>query len=270
MPSQVGGRGPLVLTVSWSLAALAIFLVTLRAFAASKINNKWRWDFIWAALSCVFGIIATVFITMAVMHGLGNHLLVLARNDIDDVWATFHWGFMAIFVGLVASTFSKNSMVALLLQVQGPNARKRRIALLSLCALYTIVNILQLVFSILTCNPRHKLWDRLAPGNCNGERLTYPWTYLQGGTLIVLHLPCLPANMPPSCCGILRFGARSYAYLHCMELEDDKEGQSHVLHSYGSRYSATHCDRHSHGQSPRTHYTRSHRYGRAYASISFP
>lgn len=178
--SLIGGKGPLVLGVTWGLTALAFIAVALRGYAASHINGKWRWDFIWAAACIVFGVAGASFITVAVTQGLGNYLDVLLHLGIDHIWATIHWLWISIFLGLVATTFAKYSMIALMLQVQGPAATKRRIALWVLGALFTIVNAIQIALSYQQCRPIDKLWNRLLPGECKGGAIASDWSILQG------------------------------------------------------------------------------------------
>jgi hypothetical protein len=55
-----GGRGPLILGITWSEAALALVLITLRAKGASVAPSAavsgffgLRWDFIWVMFSLV-------------------------------------------------------------------------------------------------------------------------------------------------------------------------------------------------------------------------
>lgn len=178
--SLVGGKGPLVLGISWGLTATSILAVGLRAYAASHINGKWRWDFIWAVLCIVFGVAAAIMLNLAVNQGLGNYLDVLLKLGIDHVWGTIHWLWISIFLGLVATTFAKYSMIALMLQVQGPSATKRRIGLYALGFLFTSVNAIQIALSYQQCRPLDKLWNRLLPGQCNGGGLASDWSIFQG------------------------------------------------------------------------------------------
>ncbi|GAM87920.1 hypothetical protein ANO11243_059480 [Dothideomycetidae sp. 11243] len=178
--SAIGGKGPLVLIITWALTAISVIAVGLRGYAASHTNGKWRWDFIWAVICAVFGLMGAICLTVAVQYGLGNHIKTLISLDVNDIWATIHWLWISIFLGLAATTFAKYSMIALMLQVQGPTAHKRRIALYALGALFTIVNIIQIVLSYTQCRPISRLWDRELPGNCDGGAIASDWSILQG------------------------------------------------------------------------------------------
>ncbi|KAF2153936.1 hypothetical protein K461DRAFT_276996 [Myriangium duriaei CBS 260.36] len=184
--AAIGGKGPVVLAVTWITTAIAVIAVALRAYAASHTNGKWRWDFLWACACIFFGVAASIACTIAVFQGLGNHvmnLVTLGRQTgegFNYIWRTVHWLWIGIFIGLVATTFAKYSMIALMLQVQGPAAKKRRIALYALGVLFTIVNLIQIILSYLQCRPIEKLWNRAMPGQCNGGAIATNWSIFQG------------------------------------------------------------------------------------------
>lgn len=59
MATALGAKGPLVLGVTWTEAALAVVLVALRAKTASFSEGKMpgifglRWDFLWIVFAMV-------------------------------------------------------------------------------------------------------------------------------------------------------------------------------------------------------------------------
>lgn len=172
-----GGDGPLITIVGSILAFLSIACIVLRGLVAREINGKWRWDFIWVAASGVLGIVCTVAIIIATLHGLGNDLAGLSFNDIFEV---VHWSYLSIFFGLPANTFAKWSLIALMLQIQGPAAHKRKIALWALGTLFGVVNLIQLILSATQCTPADHLWHRLSPGSCPRQDLAQNFSFLQG------------------------------------------------------------------------------------------
>lgn len=112
---------------------------------------------------------------MATVHGLGNHL---ANLTLDQIGAALMWTWVSIFIGLVALTFAKWAIIALLLQVEGPNKRKRKIFLWSLGAILGIVAVVQFVLSWTQCTPAARLYDLELPGECPGAELALHWGYL--------------------------------------------------------------------------------------------
>lgn len=167
----------MVLAVGLALTILAIVAIFLRALVASRINDRWRWDFIWIACCAVFGIPGAVAVTISTLHGLGNNQALLSY---DDIVATIRWAYIAIFFGLVATTFAKLSMIALMLQVQGPTAKKRNYILYALGGACALVNLLQIVLSATQCSPPARLWDRRLPGTCPRGGLAENWSIFQG------------------------------------------------------------------------------------------
>jgi hypothetical protein len=51
--SPYGGRGPLLMGVTWSLAIVAMTLIGLRTYANVVIVKKSGWDYVWAMITLV-------------------------------------------------------------------------------------------------------------------------------------------------------------------------------------------------------------------------
>ena len=50
-----GGRGPIILTIAWTEAAVALVLMLLRTYTNMFIVNSFRWDYFWALITLVRG-----------------------------------------------------------------------------------------------------------------------------------------------------------------------------------------------------------------------
>ncbi|KAF2227339.1 hypothetical protein BDZ85DRAFT_2220 [Elsinoe ampelina] len=172
-----GGNAIQLAIIGWALTILAIIVVALRGYAASRQNNKWRWDFIWSVATLIFGCAAWSLCFNATLTGLGNDTRKLTYTQTFEA-LRFAW--YTIFVGLVATTFAKFSVVALLVSVQGPSAKKRRFFLLGIAAVFALINLLQIVFSATQCSPASRLWYGYLEGACPRGRLAGNWNYLQG------------------------------------------------------------------------------------------
>lgn len=51
--ASYGGRGPVILTVVWTEAAVALVLVLMRTYTNMFIVNSFRWDYFWALITLV-------------------------------------------------------------------------------------------------------------------------------------------------------------------------------------------------------------------------
>lgn len=48
-----GGRGPLLMGVTWTMAAIAILLMILRTYTNAAIVKHFSWDYAWALTTLV-------------------------------------------------------------------------------------------------------------------------------------------------------------------------------------------------------------------------
>ncbi|KAF4550045.1 Hypothetical protein D9617_19g103500 [Elsinoe fawcettii] len=172
-----GGHAVQLAIIGWALTVMAVIVVALRGYAASHQNGKWRWDFIWSVATLIFGVTAWGICFKATLTGLGNDTKNLTY---PETFQALRFTWYTIFIGLVATTFAKFSVVSLLLQVQGPSAKKRKIALWAIAASFAVINLLQIVFSATQCTPAERLWYRFMEGSCPRGRLAGNWNYLQG------------------------------------------------------------------------------------------
>ena len=53
LQSSYGGRGPLIMSVSWTQASLALLLMLLRTYTNAFIVKSFNWDYFWAMASLV-------------------------------------------------------------------------------------------------------------------------------------------------------------------------------------------------------------------------
>ena len=53
--ASYGGRGPVILTVVWTEAAVALVLVLMRTYTNMFIVNSFKWDYFWALITLVCG-----------------------------------------------------------------------------------------------------------------------------------------------------------------------------------------------------------------------
>ena len=126
----------------------------------------------------VFSLACQVTIIFQCLHGVGQHLLDV--HPLASIWGALFYTWLAIGLGLCSLTFSKASIVALILHVTPSTQPKRRIILISIISLYGIVNFIQIVLIWVQCMPLDRVWDRLVSGSCALEQTSNKFSYFQG------------------------------------------------------------------------------------------
>jgi len=172
-------EGVALLVVSIVLTSISIVVYALRAFSASKKDGRWRHDFIWVSIAMVFNIVAFAHIERALYFGLGHHIWDLTYSQVVLVirFVVFY-----LFFILLSTTASKFSIIALLIPVQGVNARARVWTLYAVGALQAIFAV-SLMFLIITeCDPVPRLWNVMGEGSCPRKDFTHKWALVQGGS----------------------------------------------------------------------------------------
>lgn len=170
------GRGLFALLMA--CMCVAFLLVCLRAYSASKLEGRWRLDFIWITIALVFDIASGAAMIMAIENGLGSHAEHLTHSQI---FAALHWIWISIYISLAAGVFAKFSIIALLLRTQGNFSKQRNAILYAIGALIAIPAIIQFFLSYFQCEPVDKLWLPYLDGSCPRLRLAGQWSYFHGG-----------------------------------------------------------------------------------------
>lgn len=172
-----GGDGPRLLAAGWTIFLIASITTTLRFFYASKINGRWRWDFIWAATANILAIATIILYTLAILSGVGN---TISKVKTTDIWNVIFYIYTCVYFGEGALTAAKLSVIALLLQIEGPLARNRRYLLFALGVTIAIFNLTLIPIAATECEPYNKLWYRLLPGSCPRTTLVNTFAAYQG------------------------------------------------------------------------------------------
>ena len=53
LENPYGGRGPLIMAVSWTEASVALVLMLLRTYTNAFVVKAWKWDYFWAMVTFV-------------------------------------------------------------------------------------------------------------------------------------------------------------------------------------------------------------------------
>ncbi|MCJ1280029.1 hypothetical protein MMC21_007854 [Puttea exsequens] len=182
MAHPYGGDGPTIMAVSWVQAALAVFLMGLRTYTNARIVKSFRWDYWWALLTLVVGMVCQVMLTVSCVWGMGNHIELLTPEQTKKA---LQWSWIGQIILIQTIGTGKIAVVAFLLRIQsGANTKKNRYLtwLLYFIAFSNIiVNIDQAILILTACSPVGKLWDPLLPGSCSNIVRTNHVGYFQGG-----------------------------------------------------------------------------------------
>ncbi|GJN77429.1 O-methyltransferase [Purpureocillium lilacinum] len=168
-----GGRGPLLLGVSWAEAAVALILIALRAKTASLCPPGHllstgifglRWDFCWVIFALALALSAQVLMTVSARFGLGNHEGLL--SDADIVQTNF-WSWMAQVLAILAMAVGRIAVIAFLITLQARTNVTGRWVLYLVGAAQGLINLGEVVLILRQCDPIQKLWDHNVPGTCD-------------------------------------------------------------------------------------------------------
>lgn len=127
----------------------------------------------------VIACVAQGFLTLAVIKGLGHHIETLKMSQVSSAlkWSWIYQTMAVFCIGL-----GKIAIIAFLLHIHGPNAKKRPWFLWFIGASTIIVNGVVIGLIWAQCNPVPKLWNEELKGNCNGRKLNQNFAYFQGST----------------------------------------------------------------------------------------
>ncbi|KAF2153625.1 hypothetical protein K461DRAFT_266762 [Myriangium duriaei CBS 260.36] len=91
--------GPAVVQSIWIQISIAVIIVALRAYTASRSGDRWRWDFIWILLSLILAVASAICNTISATHGMGSHISHLSIPEIKDL---LFWTFLGIYLGTLS------------------------------------------------------------------------------------------------------------------------------------------------------------------------
>ncbi|UNI14258.1 hypothetical protein JDV02_000905 [Purpureocillium takamizusanense] len=184
--SAYGGRGPLLLGVSWAEAAVAIILIGLRAKTASLCPPGHllstgifglRWDFCWVIFALALALSAQVLMTISARYGLGNHEGLLSDEEIVQ---TNFWSWMAQVVAILAMAVGRLAVIAFLVTLQARTLIAGRWLLYLVGAAQGLINLGEVILILRQCDPIQKLWDHNVPGTCDLVLLCSQIGFAQG------------------------------------------------------------------------------------------
>ncbi|KAJ6784782.1 hypothetical protein PWT90_06231 [Aphanocladium album] len=164
---DVPDRGPMLISILWSLTALAGFTATLRVVVRTR-NRMFGWDdiFMIFAMLCFMG--WSIVLTLYAQKGGSMHIQDVAKTGPDNVANVLFLNWLSQVFGILGVAAGKISVAALLLAIiQLTELRWQRIFLWIVPI--TLASLIAIACSTLTfaqCTPAKALWDQRVEGKC--------------------------------------------------------------------------------------------------------
>ncbi|KAL8870791.1 MAG: hypothetical protein Q9174_003244 [Haloplaca sp. 1 TL-2023] len=179
LSNPYGGRGPLILAVTWTEAVVALILMGARTYTNGFIVRSFKWDYWWALITLITGLIAQAMVTVSALSGLGNHIYLLWGPQLVKALL---WSWIGQISAINAIGFGKIAVIAFLLRIQERNSTFKKAAwfLYFIAISNVVININQSIMILLQCSPSQKLWDLSVPGSCYHVERTNHVGYFQG------------------------------------------------------------------------------------------
>ncbi|KAK3676966.1 hypothetical protein LTR78_003171 [Recurvomyces mirabilis] len=170
-----GGAGPLEMGVTWTLALLTTLAVAARVYVSFALLERRDWDLYWVTLALVTALCGQGMQTAAALYGIGNHIELLTKSDIVQA---LKWDWLGRMIGVWASFFGKNVVIALMLRIQGQKNTKKALFLHSIWVSNLLLTIALVTVLCLRCNPTSLWWNKAQPGSC--DRISSSFTEVLG------------------------------------------------------------------------------------------
>lgn len=173
--------GPLILTISWTLAAIAIIIVILRVLTRFKSKHGVRIDDYFMLLSLVCGVANMTLISIAVSWGFGRHL---ASLDPVRVVQALKYDYIQQPLHVMSSPFGRISFALFLVEILLKKITRRGF-LYSLMVLQFAVNGATATIILAQCRPVQALWNHEIKGHCLNPRVQEYYSLFQGSFNVV-------------------------------------------------------------------------------------
>ena len=134
VPHSYGGRGPVEVGITAFYCAIATLLVGLRLWHKTKAPKYANWALIWTMVVWVLGIMQLSLLGVSVSYGMGMHVDQLTENQ---VWLALKCYWAELAITIVCLGIGKASVVAFLLELQGPTHKTMRLVLIAVA----IINV---------------------------------------------------------------------------------------------------------------------------------
>ncbi|KIL86085.1 hypothetical protein FAVG1_10479 [Fusarium avenaceum] len=163
----IGGDGPWVVTVMWSLTAIGFVFVALRIYTRVTVVRSFGVDDHVYNLAFVCLLFNTIFMTVGVHYGLGQNLHDIMENDPDELPLALLYEAISQTFAVLGMSIAKWSLGLFLLRLVQAQWHKAVIWLSMGCLMAASVAVCFVYW--FQCTPPRYLWDRRIPGRCTIE-----------------------------------------------------------------------------------------------------
>lgn len=164
----------LMLGVSFMETGLGFVMFICWTFSAWKFTKRFRIDYWVGLVTLLVGCLAQAFLAMRVelATNFGDPAAFANMSPADitiTISQSMEYGWLAEFIGLVATALGKLCIVIFLIQSVGHTHPIRPWVLSFLGALNFSAAIVTIVLFLTACEPAGKLWNPQKRGSCNKE-----------------------------------------------------------------------------------------------------
>ncbi|KAL9086439.1 MAG: hypothetical protein Q9159_004151 [Coniocarpon cinnabarinum] len=134
-PQAYGGYGPMNVKFVWSMIGLYTIILGIRTYISLRIvRGGGQLSLVLAYVAWLWGIAGAALCTQQMYKGMGNHLktVTAAGTNISEL-IFYQWIYHS--VQTTAFPIARFSVLAFLLDVQGPTHHIMRRALIAMCSL---------------------------------------------------------------------------------------------------------------------------------------
>ncbi|KAI9652253.1 MAG: hypothetical protein M1831_007101 [Alyxoria varia] len=163
IPHTYRGKAPVIMGINAVECSIATILIALRLWYRRKTPYNAKWALVWVVIAWVLGIFHFTFLTLSVSYGIGQHTWELSRDQAD---LALQWNWVMQAFQIFNYAFGKASVVAFLLELQGPTHPKKAWALKAVAVINFIVGCITPCMALLQCSPPQKLWKPYLEGTC--------------------------------------------------------------------------------------------------------
>lgn len=185
-------KGPSSVAICWTFTALAIIFTTARCYTRLSMFHSLKSDDFWILLGLLCVILSSIFNTISVDYGNGQHYQLLSIHQATEVR---RYTIAAFVPGTLSFVVTKFAVVQLLTRLLNPS-RAHRIFLWSMCVLLLVSIIIAYGILFGQCDPVEALWDvTLIPVmECLDPRIYVNWSIWVGSlsAFIDLYLAFYP------------------------------------------------------------------------------
>ncbi|KAJ5894609.1 hypothetical protein N7495_006300 [Penicillium taxi] len=189
-----GGRGPGDLSLGLGLGSVATVFIILRVYVRLRVNKFGTAALLWTLTAWIFTTISQSVATVAILHGLGNHIEIVEEHDNLRQYLLLTW--ITVFMFSIAIPLGKCAVCSFLIEMNGQGNPRIRLSLIVCGVVNVILSIPMLVIVWAHCSPPHALWDPTLQYQCNTKMATDYLAFVGAvAAASDLYLAIIPAAM---------------------------------------------------------------------------